>query len=144
MKSYQTVLAVTILAALFLSALVPLLKATDAAALISALVVLVAVADVAATAYILRLVLSDHREPRSWLLLMLLTTSTFITVGVLGIGFIVSLRFLGNPPLPNSVGLLITGMSLLLMGAVPVTKATLFYLVRRDRNAAVEAVEKAA
>jgi hypothetical protein len=130
MNSYRLVIAATIVLALGIALTVPLLKEADAAAFVSYLVLAEVVADIIATAYIGSLVLRDRRHPRSWLLMMLFTTSVFVTAGVCAIGYLVARRFLGLPPLEGGIGLLVSGMAIVVLGSVPIVKAVLFALVR--------------
>jgi hypothetical protein len=136
MSSYRLVIAITLVAAGLLAAGYLFLSDQATTVLFSAIVVLEAFGDVGATVYVLVLVLGDRRRPRSWLLLFLLTGAVLITAGLLPIAIIVGLRALGLPPLPNGLGLRITGTGLVLIGAVPLMKASLFFLVNREASRA--------
>jgi hypothetical protein len=134
MSSYRRVIIITLLAAGLLAAGYLFLSDAATTLLFSVIVVLEAFGDLVATGYVLALVLADTHRPRSWLLLFLLTASVLITAGLLPIAIIVVLRALGLPPLPNGLGLRITGTGLVLIGAVPLMKASLFFLVNREAS----------
>jgi len=119
-----------------LAGLVAALKDTDATAVISLVIAIEAVADIVAILYLASLIVAV-RENRLWLLLLLFTTATMTTIGCVAIGFLVALRFLGYPPLPNGLGLLITGMGLVIAGAAPVTKALTIWFWRRSGDPTV-------
>lgn len=134
MNAYRAVIAVTAVLAVLLAAAFVLLGDADLAPLFSVVLLVEAALDVFGTAYIVRLVVTDRRRPRSWLLLFMLTAAVLITVGLLPIAWLVLLRLTGHPPLPGGFGAFVTGMGLVLIGAVPIMKAALFYLVQRDSS----------
>lgn len=135
MNAYRVVIATLTIVAVILAASFVLLGDTQLAPFFSVVLLVECGLDIAGTLYVLRLVLTDQRRPRSWLMLFLLTGAVLITVGLLPIAWLVILRLTGSPPLPNGLGIFVTGMGLSLAGAVPIMKAALLFLVQRDQSA---------
>lgn len=134
MNAYRLVIAATAILAVVLAGSFVLLGDADLAPLFSVVLLAECGLDVAGTLYVLRLVVTDRRRPRSWLLLFMLTGALLITLGMLPIAWLVLLRLAGRPPLPGGFGAFVTGMGLVLVGAVPIMKASLFFLVQRDAS----------
>lgn len=133
MNSYRRVILATLIGAIALATTALFLRDTQASGLFGLIVSIEALADIGATLYLGYLAFSGPK-PRQWLLLFLFVSACLITVGVDSIGILVALRFFGLPPLANGIGILITGMSIVGIGAVPIMKATLFWLVNRDTS----------
>lgn len=136
MNEYRRVITATAVIAVLVAALMPFLRTEQTTILFIGILLIEFVVDICATIYILRLAYHDTRRPRSWLLLMIATTTALTTLGLAPIAFLVVLRALGHAALPGNLGQIITGMGLVLAGAVPMMKAGLFAMVSRDRSPA--------
>lgn len=127
--AYLRVLFGIVFVAAAIATLMPFLHAEQTVLLFAAVLGVEFLIDVAATIYVASLYL-DRR--RTWLMLMIVTTCAMTTIGLAPIAILVVLRVLGQPPLPGGLGQIITGMGLVIAGAVPVMKAVLFRMVRDD------------
>lgn len=132
MNAYRAVIGGTLLLAAFSVFLFAILNDQGATALAAAELIGLVILDWTATAYIGWLAYRDRRRPRSWLLLMLVTSSVMMTLGLTLITFVLTRRLFGLPALDAGLGLRLIGIALLAIAYVPVMKASLFYLVQRD------------
>lgn len=129
--SYRRVIVTTIIIAVALATLGTLLQQAQATLVYTGVLFSEAIADVAASAYLTYLAYTDKARPRGWLLLFLVVGAWFITAAYLIIGGIVVLRTFGYV-LPPGLGLTLLGESIVLVGAVPIMKGMLFWLVQHD------------
>lgn len=134
MTAYRRVVTGTLVIALAISGAIALLNQAGETNAIVALMAGVFVVDVIGTLYIARLVWEDHRRPRSWLLVLLLTTSLQITVGLGIVDLLVIRGLLGFEPLPQPFRSDLLALAIWLMGVVPIEKAVMFALVQHDRT----------
>lgn len=144
MNEYRAVILATIIITLALGALMLFLDQTGALVVGAFVLMALGLGDMLGTAYVIKLVLEDKRRPRSWLLLFLTTGAIFITIGFNAINWLIIRRIRGEPPLEGTAGIVITALGLILIGAVPIMKAVLFYIVRHSRKDRGDRLEDAA
>ena len=95
--------------------------------LLVAVIAVSPVPAIVATTYLWTVYASDKRRPRSWLIRMLATTSTAVTVAAMYFGLLAMVRLAGHAAdLPAWLGYL-SALVVLLLDAIPVYKATLVY-----------------
>lgn len=135
MSSYRRALLIVAVISIGLTAALPFLSQSEASSLTFGILLGGGVADVIATLVIARIVATDSLRPRSWLLLLLLTTVAFSTVGLV---LIDTVLLLPAGTLPPGVGRLLAGMGVTLIAASPVMKAIVFVLVRKQPVTAAE------
>lgn len=133
MSAYRRVILSTTVFSVGLAIVATLLQQAQAQVLFSGVLLIEAIGDVVATAYLAYLAYKDKSRPRGWLMLFLVVGATLISLGYVTIAALLVIRAAGIV-IPASLGLTITGEAVVLVGAVPIMKAALFWLVQHDSS----------